>query len=543
MPGRRLSFGPFQVDQETQVVLRDGTPLSVGQRGVMLLEALLSRPGEVLTKGELMDAAWQGAAVEESNLSVQVAALRKALGRAPDGGDWIATIPRIGYRFVGATPGPANDTEWPVGRRSIAVLPFTNLSTEREQELFADGLAEDIITNLSKLSGLLVIARNSSFTYRGAAVDVRRVGTELGVGYVLEGSVRKSGTRLRLTVQLVDAESGHHLWAERYDRELTDLFEIQDDLTARVVAALEVKLSPTDRTTASRRAIDPEARHLYALGRELVRGAVQNPEVYARIVELLTRASELDRTFAAPLAALGEIYCLDFTNRWTDQAETSLQRATAAANASLKLDAEQDYAHGVLALVAMLERDAERAMSESEKALAINPNSAMAHAVRGSALTASGRPLEAITYIERAMRIEPVAHQYPLHHLGFAHLVAGRYETAAALFRERIMLVPGTDMSRAYLCSALGHLGRVEEAKRLWDEMKVINPKWSTAERLSLGSHCSPKATIVSSTASVRPGCRWTRLSRNGHSAAWRVPWPSQLRSRGRDVARSFRAR
>lgn len=240
MPGRRLSFGPFEIDRGAQVVLRNGEPLAVGQRGVMLLETLLTRQGEVITKSELMDAAWGGAAVEESNLSVQVAALRKALGPSPTGGDWIVTVPRVGYRFVSlSSPGSPAGNE----QSSIAVLPFVNLSSDPEQAFFADGLAEEIIVALGKLPGLLVIARNSSFTYRGSDVDVREVGRELDVRYVLSGSVRRGGNRLRMTVQLAVADTGAHVWAETFDRELADVFAIQDEVTRRIVDALKLKLT------------------------------------------------------------------------------------------------------------------------------------------------------------------------------------------------------------------------------------------------------------------------------------------------------------
>ena len=208
MPGGRLAFGPFVLNAEAGTLLREGEPVPVGYRGFLLLSAFLDRPGEVLTKSDLIDAAWQGAIVEETNLSVQIASLRKHLGQAPEGGDWIATVPRVGYRFVGPVDrrpdgpdenaGAVNGKE-PQSGPSIAVLPFVNLSDDREQEYFADGMVEEIITALSRMRWLFVIARNSSFTYKGRAVDVRDVGRELGVGYVLEGGVRKAENRIRIT--------------------------------------------------------------------------------------------------------------------------------------------------------------------------------------------------------------------------------------------------------------------------------------------------------------------------------------------------------
>lgn len=186
-----LAFGPFTLHPDRGTLLRDSEPVALGRRGILLLDALLKRPGEIFTKTELMDAGWQGSAVEESNLSVQIALLRKALGPMPDGGDWIATVPRIGYRFLGAGQEQQSRTAPHQLKPSLAVLPLTSLSSDPEQEYFADGLAEDIITMLSKLSGLVVIARSSSFAYRGLSVDIRTVARELGVRFILAGSVRK----------------------------------------------------------------------------------------------------------------------------------------------------------------------------------------------------------------------------------------------------------------------------------------------------------------------------------------------------------------
>ena len=199
-----------------------------------------------MTKSALMDAAWQGMAVEEGNLTVQVASLRKLLGPSAAGGDWIVTVPRIGYFFTGTvetvdgTGGPREQPADP--GPSIAVLPFANLSDDTEQQYFADGLAEDIITNLARLRWLFVSARNSSFIYRGKTVDAKQVGRELGVRYVLGGSVRRSGQRLRISAELSDASTGLQVWAERYDADLADFFALQDQIAESVIAAIEPRL-------------------------------------------------------------------------------------------------------------------------------------------------------------------------------------------------------------------------------------------------------------------------------------------------------------
>src|SRR6266700_1481024 len=231
----RIAFGSFVLDVQRGTLVREGRSVAVSSKGLRLLQALLGSPGQVLTKMDLMRAAWSDVAVEESNLSVQIAALRKQLGPAPDGGEWIATVPRVGYRFVGglsaqptADMGDATATNLTEGehRPSIAVLPFTNLSDEREQEYFADGITEDIITALTRFRWFFVIARNSSFAYKGRSPDAKQVAQELGVRYLLEGSVRRSRERVRISVQLVEAATANQIWAERYDLAMTEVFAV-----------------------------------------------------------------------------------------------------------------------------------------------------------------------------------------------------------------------------------------------------------------------------------------------------------------------------
>jgi TolB-like protein len=490
MPGRRLRFGPFEVDQGAQVILRDGEPLAVGQRGAAILEALLGRPGEVITKAELMDTAWPDVVVEESNLSVQVAALRKALGPSPIGGDWIMTIPRVGYRFIDpGVRGEAHRSDRP----SIAVLPLANLSADPGQEFFADGLAEEIITRLSKLSGLLVIARNSSFAFRGSAIDVRKVAEELDVRYVLTGSVRTSGDRVRMSVQLADAETRAQLWAESYDRQLTDVFAIQDDVAKQIVAALEVKLSPAEKG----RLVAGKTRDLAALGHfirgsALIDGTHLNLEVFRNAVEAFEMALDIDPAYGLAYSQLAMSYVFDYGNGWTSDPEGSLREARRNADRGLALEPDEAEPHSVVALVAMMENDIEELARETEATLAINPNHARSHTFRGNMLIAKGDPLAAIEHMERAMRLEPSAHQIQIHHLGLAYFYAGKYETAAALFRERILLVPTTDMTRGVLAATLGQLGHFEEARRVWAELMAINPNYSQAARLKRGLQLQP---------------------------------------------------
>src|SRR5664280_1073107 len=381
-----------------------------------------------------------------------------------------------------ATANPEPRIEMP----SIAVLPFTNMSGDADQEYFSDGISEDIITDLSKISGLMVISRNSTFTYKGKAIDAKQVGRDLGVRYVLEGSVRKAGNRVRITGQLIDAVTGGHLWAERYDRDLTDIFEIQDDVTRRIVDALKVTLSPAENARlADSGTHNIDAYDYFLRGREFLLGENKNCEKFEQSLKLLTRALELDPNYSQAYAGLSWAYMFDYFNRWSDNPDNSLQLAKHNAEQAIQKDPNEPLARFAASLAAMFEKDLDRAKSEADIALSLNPNFALAYNNLGVIRAYSGQPLAAITAIERAMRLDPAWSQQYLHFLGTAYLLAGKYETAAALLRQRVLLVPGTDFTRAILASALGHLGEIDEARRIWRELKEINPKYSFSEHFA----------------------------------------------------------
>src|SRR5262245_57739209 len=242
------TFGPFRLDATAEILFRGAEPVALGHRAVALLRVLAEQAGKPVSKETLIQAAWPGLAVEDSNLTVQIAALRRVLGAEPGGETWIETLPRRGYRFIGpavaAGAGSAqlvatsNASLTPPDIASIAVLPFQNLSGDPEQDYFADGIVEEIITALSRFRHLFVIARNSTFSYKGRAVDVKEVGRALGVRYVLEGSVRKSPNQVRIAGQLIEASTSRQLWAERFDGALENIFELQDQVTASVVGAI-----------------------------------------------------------------------------------------------------------------------------------------------------------------------------------------------------------------------------------------------------------------------------------------------------------------
>ena len=361
---------------------------------------------------------------------------------------------------------------------SIVVLPFDNMSGDEEQGYFADGIAEDIITDLSKVSGLFVIARNSAFTYKGRAVSIPDVAGELSVRYVVEGSVRKAGQRVRINAQLIDGITGGHLWAERYDRELDDIFAVQDEVTHEIVEALRVNLTPEEeQRIAGRGTTNLEAYDYYLHGREISVSSVAETNLQAR--ELFERAAELDPGFAAAQAGVAMGYVLEYINRWTDQWPEALGQAEVHARDAVTRDESEPLAHFVLGIAHLWRKDLEAADVEARRTLEIEPNSAEGHALLANVRDFTGRSAEAVELFEASMRLDPEYPDQYLHFLGRAHFNLGHDEEAIANFLRRIERNPKTDVSRVLLAAALGQLGRPGEARAVWDELLEVNPGYS----------------------------------------------------------------
>ncbi|MBK8741355.1 MAG: guanylyl cyclase [Betaproteobacteria bacterium] len=384
-----------------------------------------------------------------------------------------------------ASPAPAAAMRAPNEQPSIAVLPFDNMSGDPEQEYFTDGITEDIITDLSKVGGLMVIARNSSFAYKRKSVDVRTVGRELGVRSVLEGSIRRAGNRIRITAQLIDAATGAHVWAERYDRDLTDIFAVQDEVTRHIVDALKVKLTPGEAARiADIPTHSPAAHDLFLRARELLLAPKKDREMFEQVVDLLTRCIELDPNYAEAYSGLGMAYNFEFQNRWSGIPD-ALDLAAHFTALGTEKGPTVPYAHFVATVLAIWKKDLDGARQESKTALALNPNYAEAIGTHGLIEIYSGNPLSGIPFLERAIRLDPAFTHQCMHFLGTAYLVAGKHEAAAASFRERIRLSPETDLSRGLLISALGHLGEIDEARRVWTELKRVSPGYSFASHVA----------------------------------------------------------
>jgi TolB-like protein len=330
MDGDEISLGRFQFDVRRRELRLDGRPVQLGSRARDILSVLVAARGEVVTKDELMARVWPGVAVEENNIQVHVSALRKALDEGKDGPACLVTVPGRGYRLIGAQssgtqpapsvrdakPGPALPD-----KPSIAVLPFQSLSDDPEQQYFADGVVDEIITALSRFAGLFVISRNSSFTYKGRSVDVKQVGSELGVRYVLEGTVPRGGSRVRITGQLIDASTGAHLWADRFEGASEDIFDLQDQVTTSVVAAIAPRLERAEIERARRKPTGSLDAYDYYL-RGLEHHNQNTRESIGQAMRLYARAIELDPSFAAPYAGSAHCHVLRQASRWMTDRET-----------------------------------------------------------------------------------------------------------------------------------------------------------------------------------------------------------------------------
>lgn len=388
------------------------------------------------------------------------------------------------YRVVSETAAPTASEE-PAAipdKPSIAVLPFDNMSGDPEQAYFSDGISEDIITDLSKISGLLVIARNSSFAYRGKSVSVPRMASELGVRYVVEGSVRRAGDRVRITAQLIDSSTGGHLWAERYDRDLTDIFAVQDEVTQQIVSALALNLTKDEQERLARRGTDHvEAYEYFLRGREQAWLHTRQGTAQAR--SLLERAIELDPGFAAAVAELAFTHVQDYVIRWSASPEQSLDLADDLARRAVALDDTESRAHRALALVHLWKRQHEEAIAEAERAIVLAPGSAEGYGILGHIVHYAGRSKESVALIDELMRLDPHYPDLWLHFLAQAHFALEQYAEAIDALRRRVSRRPDSDISHVLLAASYGHLGRRDEAQREWSEALRINPTYSLEDR------------------------------------------------------------
>lgn len=489
MSDHRFAFGPFVFDPVSSTLWEGSTLVALGARGAALLAALLEADGGVVTRSALMERAWPGMVVEDGNLAVQIATLRKILGTRSDGQEWIATVPRVGYRLVRATGPHAADA----GTPAIAVLPFLNMSSDAEQEHFADGMVEDLITALSRFKTFAVVARNSSFVYKGRAVDVREAARALGVRYVLEGSVRRSGPRVRVSAQLIDGESAAHLWAENLDGTMEDVLDFQDRVTAKVVGLIEPQIHKAEIERSRRKRpenLDAYDLYLQALPLLHVLG-VQRLEHYDEAIDLLDRAIALDPGFAPALALAAWAHEKRLTRSGTpppgvDDAAAAIALAERAMQAD-DGDAFVLMVAGVVLMTIKGEPDAGYALIN--RAYAINPNSQAIAKVVGYAHWHRGSFDDAAACTLRALQLSPAGGQAHrcMSQMARAHLSAGRIEDALVWGLRAMENPGGPDFARCVAAACYAHMGRMEEARATVRSTLAIWPALTIAGLLGPG--------------------------------------------------------
>jgi adenylate cyclase len=361
---------------------------------------------------------------------------------------------------------------------SIAVLPFNNLSGDPAQEYFSDGITEEIITALSKVPKFLVIARNSTFTYKGKPVKVQQVGQELGVRYVLEGSVQKAGDKIRINAQLIDAHTGNHLWAERYDRNLKDLFAVQDEITKKIITAMQVKLTEGEQVqAAARRTNNLEAYLKYLQAKEL--NSRGNPQSNALAKQLADEAITLDPMYSSAYYVLARSALQDYWQGTGKSRQDSLEKSIELLQKAITLDDTNAEAHSLLGWIFSMTRQYDKAVAEGQKAVALDPNSADAHMYFGKVLTFAGRYKESIPELKTAIRLNPIPPNIYLYSLGISYTLTGQYDEAITWCERAVHREPNSPWPRLFLAVAYSRAGRDEKARIEAAEVLRINPKFS----------------------------------------------------------------
>lgn len=478
----RCQFGRFEFQPASRQLLMDGAPVAVGGRAFDLLVCLVNQRGRVVTKAELMAAAWPDTVVVENNLSTQIAALRRLLGA-----DAIVGIIGRGYRFalevtevqeardVSKADGAIDAT---LARSTIAVLPFQNLSDDPQQEYFADGMAEDITTALSHFRQLVVIARSSSFTFKNRAVDVRLVGKALGVAYALEGSVRKAGRRLRITAKLIETANSAQIWAENFDGDLADVFDLQDQITAKVVAAVEPSIREVEIDHARRKR--PENLDAYDLYlRALPHVYAMHPDDNNKALALFEQALALDPDFAPALANAAWCYEQRLSRMWPNAEDAQRPIAVALAKRALEADRNDANVVGIAGFVLlMVGREVEAGLAALQRSTEINPSNALTSSHAGTANLFGGSLDVARVHLERAKALspsDPAAFMF-ITGLACVHYLSGRYDQALTLATESAAINPGWEFTWMVLASAAAALGQHERARAALDNLLSVLP-------------------------------------------------------------------
>jgi TolB-like protein/Tfp pilus assembly protein PilF len=513
----RFVFGDNVLDVERRELWRGSKLVRLDPQVFDLLIYLIENRRRVVSRDDMLAAVWAGRIVSESTLASRINAARKAVGDDGKEQTQIRTMPRKGFRFVAdvrvqsgeeipTSVGLSNNGSAeqslpalaPPDRPAIAVLPFTNMSGDPEREYFSDGISEDILTTLSKLRWFFVIARNASFAYRGKSIPMKQIGEELGVRYLVEGSVRKIGERVRITAQLNDAATGSQLWAERYDRDLADVFIVQDEITDAIVAAIAPQIYAAENFRARRK--PPESLDAW----DLVMRALSHfwrvtREDNVAAQKLLEKAIAIDPDYAQALAVLAASHVLGTNMGWEDRA-VSAPVAERAALAAIRGDSEDPWAHLALAGVYVYLGRLEDALSEFEQALSLNPNFAPALAYYGQMLCWVGRWEEGIIAARRALRLssrDPFSAIVAYLAAG-AEFLGGNYREATRLAREAIRKRPDLVAAYRVLTVAAVMAGEIEVAKASLQELRRAQPNisldWITSHVPVMGAEPDSEA-------------------------------------------------
>jgi len=483
-------FGEFRFNRGIGVLFRTderGTfaPLSMGSRALDILGVLVERPGELVPRAEIISAVWPGTAVEDSNLDVQIAALRRVLDAGRTGGSCIQTIRGRGYRFTAPVTQVATDvatesrSAGPAlpDKPSLAVMPFQNMSGDPEQEYFADGMVEEIITALSRIRWLFVIARNSSFTYKGRAVDVKQVGRELGVRYVLEGAVRKATDRVRISAQLIDAMTGAHLWAERFDGLLEDIFDLQDKVAVSVAGVIE----PTLEAAETRRLADRPTTDLTALDfylRALPDLDAFTQDSLRRALDLLEQAIGRDPHYGPALALAAHCHQGLEVNGGAEDPLATRRTSIDLARRALRNSPDDS---NVLALAAFLlgywGEDIDVSLALIDRCLTLNPSHARGWHWSALLRVFAGQPELALEHFQNYLRLSPRDRMAThLNVIGEAYFFSRRFDAAVANLLASLDVAPTFPVTYRVLASCYAHLGRLDDARETVNRLRALTP-------------------------------------------------------------------
>jgi TolB-like protein len=486
-------FEAYGLDTDRRELKRGNELVALEPQVFDLLVFLIENRDRVVSKDDLFASVWQGRIVSESTLTSRINAARKAIGDSGEQQSLIRTVARKGLRFVGALhdgvkPAPviaAADPVRPIflqtDRPALAVLPFTNMSGDAEQEYFSDGISEDIITALSKLRWFFVIARNSSFIYKGKSVHLKQIADELGVGYVVEGSVRKAGDRVRITAQLNNVATGGNIWAERYDRSLADVFAVQDEITEAIVAAIEPQLYAAENFRAQRKPPDSlDAWDLVMRALSHYWRVTRQDNVVAQA--LLEKAIAIDPGYGQAFGVLATSHMFCAHMGWADKA-TVTPIAEAAAFAAIRADGEDSWAHFALGCVHLFARRMEDSLAEFELALRLNPNFAVAQGYYGLALSYCGRWQDGALAASRALRLSPRDPLLAVYRgiAAYAEFVGGNYDEAARLARQSLRERADFVGAHRVLTAAAAMAGQGEVAADALRELRRAQPNISLA--------------------------------------------------------------